>query len=161
MIVVSDTTPIYYLILIDREFVLPALFGEVLVPEEVLREMCHPYAPLKVREWTRSRPDWVVSRSIIAGNVIEGLDAGETAAINIALELDADAVLLDDRRGIREATRRGLRTLTTFALLEQASKAGLIDLAESIAALATTTFRMPSESIIKDFLDRNSSGSSA
>ncbi len=157
MIVVSDTTPIHYLILIDREFILPALFGEVLVPEEVLREMCHPNAPLVVREWAGSTPDWVVTRSANADDFIDGLDVGETAAINIALEVDADAVLMDDRRGIREATKRGLRILTTFALLEQASRAGLIDFAESIDALATTTFRMPSESIIAEFLARNPS----
>lgn len=157
MIVVSDTTPIHYLILIDREFILPALFGEVLVPEEVLREMCHPNAPLIVREWAESTPAWVVSRSASTSQFIEGLDVGENAAINIALEINAGAVLMDDRRGIREATKLGLRSLTTFALLEQASKAGLIDFAESIAALATTTFRMPSDSIIADFLARNPS----
>lgn len=157
MIVVSDTTPIHYLILIDREFILPRLFGEVLIPEEVVREMCHPNAPLAVREWAGSVPDWVVSRSSNISEFIEGLDVGETAAINIAVEVNADAVLMDDRRGIREATKRGLRILTTFALLEQASRAGLIDFAESIAALATTTFRMPSESIIAEFLARNPS----
>jgi len=158
MIVVSDTTPIHYLILIEREFILPTLLGELLVPDEVLQEIRHPNAPLSVRAWSESIPDWVVARSDNIKNVILGLGAGENAAINIAVEVGAEAILVDDRRGIREATIRGLNSLTTFALLEQASKTGLIDFAESVAALAATNFRMPPEPIVMAFLERNRSG---
>lgn len=161
MIVVSDTTPLHYLILIEREFILPRLFGEVLVPHEVLEEMLHPNAPVSVREWAESIPVWVVPRSAKKIEFIKGLGAGETAAIAIALEVKADAILIDDRRGAREATALGLNSLTTFALLEQASIQGLIDFEESIAALASTTFRMPPDDVVNEFLRRNSERKSA
>lgn len=155
MIVVSDTTPLHYLILIEREFILPRLFGEVLVPHEVLDEMRHLHAPVAVREWADSTPDWVVPRSAKIIEFIKGLGAGEAAAIAIALEVKADAILTDDRRGAREASAFGLNSLTTFALLEQASTQRLIDFEESITALAATTFRMPPDEVMNDYLQRN------
>lgn len=57
MIVVSDTTPIHYLILTEREFILPRLFGEVIVPDAVLDEMRSQRAPLSVREWAEWTPE--------------------------------------------------------------------------------------------------------
>ncbi|HQU93611.1 MAG TPA: hypothetical protein PLK77_15010 [Pyrinomonadaceae bacterium] len=44
MIVVSDTTPIHYLILIGKESILPALFAEIVIPTVVITEMTHPNA---------------------------------------------------------------------------------------------------------------------
>ena len=41
MITVSDTTPLHYLILIRKETILPALFGEIIIPEAVASEMLH------------------------------------------------------------------------------------------------------------------------
>ncbi len=155
MIVVSDTTPIHYLILIEQEFILPRLFGQVIVPQQVLEEMLHPNAPVAVREWAESIPDWVVTRSAAIMEFIKGLGAGENAAITIALEVKADAILIDDRRGTREATARGLNSLTTFALPDQAASQGLIDFAESIAALGSTTFRMPPDDVVNEYLRRN------
>ncbi len=45
MIVVSDTTPIHYLILIGKESILPILFTEVIIPDVVLTEISHPNEP--------------------------------------------------------------------------------------------------------------------
>ena len=106
MIVVSDTTPINYLILIECETILPKLLSQVVVPEEVLIEMQNYRAPKAVRFWALSPPNWVLSKRAHILEVISGLGAGENAAINLALEIGADAVLTDDRRGIREATTR-------------------------------------------------------
>jgi predicted nucleic acid-binding protein len=51
MIVVSDTSPIRYLILIEAIDVLSKLFGEVLIPPAVVAELVHTSAPLAVRAW--------------------------------------------------------------------------------------------------------------
>lgn len=157
MIVVSDTTPIHYLILIGKESILPRLFGKVIIPDVVISEMSHPNAPVAVREWVNSQPDWAVSKSGSESLLrsITGLGKGETSAIAIAIETEADLVLMDDRRAIREATVKGLNVLTTFALLELASIKGLIDFATAIDALAKTSFHMPSDTIIQDYLRRN------
>ena len=39
MIIVSDTTPLHYLILVDKAELLPALFGEILIPERLISEL--------------------------------------------------------------------------------------------------------------------------
>ena len=44
MIVVADTSPLNYLLLIDEIELLPAIFGHVLVPHTVLQELLHPIA---------------------------------------------------------------------------------------------------------------------
>jgi len=51
MIVVSDTTPLHYLILIDQIHLLPALFGHVVTTPEVVDEMDQPETPEKLRQW--------------------------------------------------------------------------------------------------------------
>jgi predicted nucleic acid-binding protein len=52
MIVVSDTTPLNDLILIDSAHMLPALFGRVFAPSAVIRELAHPRSPELVHRWT-------------------------------------------------------------------------------------------------------------
>jgi len=66
-----------------------------------------------------------------------------------------DAILIDDRRGIREAINLGLNTSTTFALFELAAIKGLVDFEETINQLAATSFHMPPMDIVDAFLIRN------
>jgi predicted nucleic acid-binding protein len=54
------------------------------------------------------------------------IDAGEAEAICLALELKADVILLDDRKGKREAESRGLSCLALPAILLEAKLQGLI-----------------------------------
>jgi predicted nucleic acid-binding protein len=59
MIVIADTTPLNYLILIDLPHILHDLFGPVIVPRAVLTEMESSLAPDKVRQWLAQRPELV------------------------------------------------------------------------------------------------------
>jgi predicted nucleic acid-binding protein len=158
MIVVSDTTPIHYLILIGKEHILSTLFTEVVIPDVVLKEMSHPNAPEPVRRWTDGPPEWAADKTSRADLLakIKGIGAGESSAIALAIELEADAVLMDDRKATREAVRRGLNVLTTFALLELASEKGLLDFANAIDALSKTNFHFPPNEIVDGYLRRNS-----
>lgn len=157
MIIVSDTTPVHYLILIQREFILPELFGEILIPEAVAREMLHENTPDLVRGWIHDPPDWVTIRAALPKfeHEIAGLGQGETAAIALAIEERADAILMDDRKAIREARKNNLTVLTTFAVLELAAVKNLIDLPMVLNELAQTSFRLPPEEIIEDYLNRD------
>lgn len=157
MITVSDTTPIHYLILIRRESILPAIFDNIIIPEAVALEMQHIKTPVAVRDWIVDPPEWVSIRRASSALMqdIGGLGQGETAAIAIAIEEKADAVLMDDRKAIREARKNGLTVLTTFAVLELAALKNLIDLEVVLKELSTTSFRMPPEEIVEEYLKRN------
>ncbi len=160
MIVVSDTTPIHYLILIEEEPVLPATFGEIVVPDAVVEEMVHRNAPSRVREWIANPPEWVKvespSKSALEG--VLGLGPGESSAIAIAIERHAEAVLMDDRKGIREARKLGLTVLTTLTIIEMAANGGLLDFETALEKLANTSFRMPPEEVLEDYLHRFKDG---
>ena len=54
MIVIADTSPLNYLILIGEADVLQRLYGRVVIPAAVLRELQNPQAPAKVAEWIAS-----------------------------------------------------------------------------------------------------------
>ena len=59
MVVIADTSPLNYLVLIDRIELLRRLFTEVFVPDAVLGELSHPLSPPAVARWVENRPGWV------------------------------------------------------------------------------------------------------
>ena len=96
MIVISDTSPVNYLLLIGELGVLQALFGKVVLPQAVLRELQHPLAPPVVRAWACALPDWIEVRTTTRHAMIDGLGDGEVEAMLLAEELRADLILMDD-----------------------------------------------------------------
>src|SRR5437764_750595 len=114
MIIVSDTTPLNYLILIDQVQILHELYDSVLIPQSVFDEMQRAETPTEVRAWFAARPRWLEVRPAQAHDPSLKLGAGESEAITLALELHADALLLDDRKARQEAQRRGLTVTGTL-----------------------------------------------
>lgn len=118
-LVVSDTTPLNYLILIGKIDVLPSLFGSVMVPPAVVSEMQHPKAPPVVAEWAGSPPQWLKIQSPLM-RLNLSLGAGEEEAISLAEEQGIGAILADDKKARFEAKGRGIATIGTIAILELA-----------------------------------------
>ena len=143
MIVIADTSPLRYLILVEVAEVLPLLFQQVLIPDEVYTELRHPSAPAAVQRWISAAPRWLEIRPP-AGTpsaVIPDLDAGEGAAILLAEQLGETAFLLmDDAKGRREATRRGIPSTGTLGVLRAASKNGYLALRDVLPRLLQTNF---------------------
>lgn len=106
MIVVADSSPLRYLILIEHVHVLPALFGEVIVPPAVLTELTNERTPSEVRTWLANRPEWLrVQGPREPLPQLHGeIDEGEREAIALAVEVKADALLTSSikRRGRRK-----------------------------------------------------------
>ena len=152
MIVVSDTTPLNYLILTDTIEVLATIFGRVHAPAAVIEELSHPRSPEAVRMWAVSPPAWLTVQDP-AHTGPSKLGRGETAAIALALELKADHVLIDDRDANREATRSGLKVVGTLGILEEAGKRGLIDIEQKVQELKATNFRA-SDELYQTLLER-------
>jgi predicted nucleic acid-binding protein len=141
MKVVTDASPLNYLVLINAEHVLPRLFGEVLVPAAVIEELTHVRTPAKVREWVSAPPTWLRVTTTAGGFPDERLGPGESAAIAIAIDVAADALLIDERDGTGVARRLGIKTVGTLATLGMAAEKGAVNLEEAFHALRSTSFR--------------------
>lgn len=142
MTVVSNTSPLNYLVLTELQQLLPALFNRVLVPEAVLRELRSPAAPAQVGEWLDTTPDWLESR--VAADIpseLRQLGPGEREAIVLAESVDDGLVLLDERKARGIARQRGLAVTGTLGVLDLAAARGLVDLADAFERLARTNFR--------------------
>jgi predicted nucleic acid-binding protein len=144
-LVVADTGPINYLLLIDGIDLLPTLFNKILVPAAVHRELDHPGAPAPVRAWIANIPDWVEIRpdpNYTSNDPAEmALDEGERAAIALAVAINADLILIDDRAGAAVAYRRGFMVTGTLGVLDLGARRGLVDLARAFERLRATNFR--------------------
>jgi predicted nucleic acid-binding protein len=124
MIVVADSSPLIVLINIGYVEILPKLFGRVVIPPEVSDELKKPNRPKGVRSFIASAPSWLNEQTPKVPQTIPALDPGEAAAISLALELEADLVLIDETAGRRAAAERHLRFTGTIGILEQAARQG-------------------------------------
>jgi len=140
MIVVSDTSPLNYLVLIEEVEVLPAIFSRVVVPPAVIEELQAPGAPAAVKAWIAVPPSWLEVRSPESTGSSLALGRGERDAICLASELSA-LCLIDDRKARREAERMGVRVTGLLGLLAEASDRGLIDAEVVVERLTRTSFR--------------------
>jgi len=141
-VVVSDTSPLHYLILCGAENILPKLFRQVLIPPTVFQEMQQTNTPPPVRQWAGALPEWVKVQAPKEVNLKLDVDAGELEAICLAQEIHAAAVLMDDRAGRNAAMQCGLAVVGTIGLLEQAAARGLIELPPALARLHQTNARL-------------------
>ena len=146
-LVIADTGPVNYLILIGNIDLLPALFDKVILPSAVQAELTHPDAPSLVRNWIADPPAWLQVHETPCCKsdqaYTEALDEGETAAIALAILLNADLLLMDDRKGVIAARGKGLRVTGTLGILDLAAQRGLVDFAQAVNSLRRTTFRIP------------------
>lgn len=153
MIVVADTSPINYLLLIGHIDLLKQLYTRTLIPAAVMEELKHPVAPKRVRDWALNAPSWVEVVIPTTGLVFSQLDEGESHAIAIAIELHADVLLIDDQAGRQEAVRRGLKIAGTLSVLDEADQAGLVIFNDAVAELRKTSFRL-SPAVLSEIMQR-------
>ena len=144
-IVVADAAPLHYLILIDSATLLERLFERVLAPIAVRDELLHGNAPKVVQDWIRSPRPWLQFRPVAQPLAIADIHRGEAEALQLALEIKAAAVLIDDLDGRAAAKNLGLSTVGTIGILERASEKSLIDLPTALAALRSTSFFVSDE----------------
>jgi predicted nucleic acid-binding protein len=157
-LVVADTGPINYLILIGHIDVLPALFDRVILPAVVRDELKHRKAPVVVQQWIAAPPSWAeVHETVHVHDAsMEELDAGEEDAIALAVELRADLILMDDRDGVRIARSKGFRVAGTLGILAMAAEHRLLNLADAFERIKRTSFHYHQETM-DQLLDESSS----
>jgi len=98
MIVVADTSPINYLVLIGHIEILPRIYGEVLIAPAVLEDLQDRNAPDAVRSWVAQAPHWMKICPLrgIPHRSLDFLDRGEREAIALAEEVQADRLIADE-----------------------------------------------------------------
>lgn len=149
MIVISDTSAITNLAAIKHLQLLLQLYNRVLIPKAVYRELTDIDTPPPIIIEVQS-VNWLEVRQVRDLDVVERLqkdaklDIGESEAIALALELDADLLLIDERRGRAEADRRGLRITGLLGILVEAKHRNLILVVRPLldALIATSDFRV-------------------
>ena len=143
-LIVADTAPICYLVQINYENLLPRLFARVWIPGAVLRELQQKQTPAIVRDWAEQFPPWIEVREIArpaSEHEAAGLHRGEWEAIQLAKELKASLLLMNERSGVRVAREQGLSVTGTLGVLVEAARLHLISIEEPLVRLAKTNFR--------------------
>ena len=155
MIVVTDTSPLCYLVLIGCEEILPKLYRSIATTQTVVAELCHADAPPVVRAWAGKPPAWLMIHPDPTANDPELtlLHAGERTAFSLAEKLHADIVILDELAARTLAMKRGHEVVGLLGLLANAADAGLINLNDAIFRLRQTNFRA-SPALLRSLLSR-------
>jgi predicted nucleic acid-binding protein len=154
MIVVADTSPINYLLLIQEIDILSKMYGKIVLPRAVHDELLRPVAPDIVRAWIAKAPAWLEIRTPISASdpSLAKLDPGERDAIMLATELRADQLIVDDREGRKHAEERRIPVIGTLGVLKEAATLGLLDLRVAVERLQTTSFYVSPE-VLKSLLN--------
>jgi uncharacterized protein len=133
-VVVSDTSPIRVLAHLGLLDLLPTIFSNVYIPPGDVNELENPHShfpPISV-----SSISFLHIQSPFDDAKVQYLrtliDAGESEALALALELHADAVLIDENMGRKIALELGLAPLGVLGVLLKAKRQKLI---ESVTAL--------------------------
>jgi predicted nucleic acid-binding protein len=101
----------------------------VIVPIAVREELMQSHALL---------PDWLEVRDVVdlaaAKRLTLMVDAGEAEAIELAKELHADLLLIDERKGRRLAVAEGVSVIGLLGVVVLAKRRGLIPSAHNLLA---------------------------
>ena len=156
---VGNSTPLIYLARLNKLPLLEQIFKEIFIPEEVHREVV-----LKGKEL--NKPEVIAVENAIQNGAIkikeiksnldiETLHKGELDAISLALGLNIENILMDDKEGIEVCRILGLKAFRTTTLLLEFLKLDLINLKEFkdlLIELSKSGYFMRAE--IFDFLVR-------
>lgn len=142
--VVSNTGPLIALASIGRFSLLNDLFDRVHVPAAILAEVLDETTQSAV-----ATASWLIVdnvSSLLAVQILrEELDAGESEAIVLTTELNAELLLIDERAATARARSLGLKTLGTLGVLLMAKEMGkLAAIKPAVDDLLSAGFHMSS-----------------
>jgi hypothetical protein len=131
--VVSDSSPLNYLALLSDFDLLREIYGTLLVPPAVYREVVESGGGYPVQRAVRSvLGQWISvteapdSARVGSLQAEHSLDLGESEAIIVAETLGNVPLLMDEQRGVRCARSRGLTVIRTPLIYADAKIRGLI-----------------------------------
>jgi uncharacterized protein len=129
VIVVSNTSPIFYLSTIGQLDLLRQLYGKIIIPNAVFNEITSvgstdaSAAIVPTLSWIQTQP---VSDQAFIHTLSVELDPGEAEAIALAVELKANRLLINERLGRAAAMRSSLQVTGVLGILIAAKRRKLI-----------------------------------
>jgi predicted nucleic acid-binding protein len=121
VIVVSDTTALTSLLKIGKDQLLLSLFGNIIIPWTVRSELL---------SYHKTLPSWLIVKVAtdqkVLIDLLKRLDAGEAEAITLAKELDANVLIIDEKRGRLAAEELGLKCIGLAGAMLLAKQRGFI-----------------------------------
>lgn len=157
MIVVSDTTPLIGLASIDKLSLLKELFEEVYIPKAVFDETVTFGREDSKAKQEVANANWIhiveVKDRLAVNVLLDEMDLGEVETIILASEINADWVLMDEKKGRRKLTQLNIPKIGTLGILLKAKELKLIkSLKVEIENLQKTGFSI-SQPIIDQMLE--------
>ncbi|MEM6347333.1 MAG: DUF3368 domain-containing protein [Bacteroidota bacterium] len=126
MIIISDTSVITNLVQLQQLFILESLFGQVVIPLKVYAEL----EKIPSQKTIIDQTTWIEIRSVSNKRLFKKLEAlldpGEAEAITLAVELKADLLLIDERKGRKVASDYGILITGLIGILIEAKSNGLV-----------------------------------
>jgi predicted nucleic acid-binding protein len=150
VIVVCDASPIIGLSAVGKLPLLQQLYGKILIPESVAREIMTG-SPGQPGADDLQSSDWITIQTVgdsVLLRALDGeLDRGEAEAIALAVELRAELLLVDERRARKVAARLGLAFVGVLGVLVEAKRKGfLVEVRPVLAGLTMRAgFRIKSD----------------
>ncbi len=131
MIVVSNAGPLIALAKIERFELLRALFSRIAIPQAVFDGVVvRGKGRAGADETQQALGDWIevwdAQNEAMVRGFLTKLGRGESEAIALALEVEADLVLLDDYKARTTAEFMGLNITGTVGVLNEAYRRGFI-----------------------------------
>lgn len=129
MIVVSNTSPLTSLGALGQLDLLQRIFGEVHISEAVWDELNADGVRWPGRDavesaaWIRRHP---MTSEPLVRSLMRSIDHGEAESIALAVRLQADLVILDDRDAREAADALGLTVTGVLGILLRAKRKGLL-----------------------------------
>lgn len=146
MIVISDTSCIGYLIIIDKLFLLNDNFSEIIIPRTVHKEVLELSGHYNLSKYLLS--NWIkvntITNNKLFAQLLKKVDEGESEAIVLSKELNADLLLIDERKGTQLARSLGIKTIGLLGILLLSKEKKLIPLVRPVLEelIRNATFRI-------------------
>ncbi len=129
MIVVSDTSCISNLLIINELDLLRKIYSQIFIPPAVYNEILALEKGGKDLNYFKSQ-EWIISKTDFTKNISllppKNIDPGEAEAIDLAIYLKAERLLIDERKGSVLAKELGITTIGLLGILKIAKENHLI-----------------------------------
>jgi predicted nucleic acid-binding protein len=130
MKIVFNTSPLIFLPRLELLEIFLSQPGEYFTPQAVFNEIqakedeiSFSLKTIFANQKIEIKP---IQMSVLANSLSQRLGRGESEAMTLALELNADYIILDDFAARREASRLGLQVKGTLAIIKKLHQEGEI-----------------------------------